>query len=398
MGYCESVQNVMHKDVVAESAVQVVFITSSLGREGKNFEHTIRAHYLSRHADFTLICPKGADFTNHIYGKTVVVRGRLGGKLGVILEGIRWLGRQEHRHRGPVILTEPSVVGIVGFVARLVYQLPWVVDVWDIPLRYLGTQPIKIVKNRITRRVFRFLYRWADLFIVGIRPDMGFSYYRIQEQKILAWQTTIWMPEQVDSTRRAPNETFHILCMRSNHNRDMGLDVLAQAFTEVVERLGSVKLWIVGRIDADVEESIQSLKNMPNVVLSGFMEHGRLMDLIHEVDLCVIPWRDVEDLAQTYPTKVMEYLTHGKVLIAPRIAGIAEMITDGHNGLLFTPGDHRELARKIEQVCLDQELRERLSAQARSYNERFDCLKKNALILDRLGDVQQALFREKGNG
>jgi glycosyltransferase involved in cell wall biosynthesis len=371
---------------------RVVFITSSLGREGKNFEHIIRVHFLSRQADLVIISPKGSDFSQHAETGTSVIRGRMPGKLGVIIDGICWLSRKENRQPAAVVVTEPSVVGIVGFIARVVFSMPWVVDVWDIPLRYLGTDPIKRLKNRVSRMLFRYLYCWADLFIVGIRPDMGFKYFRVPENKILAWQTTIWPPESRTVVERKHDGTFQILCMRSNHNIDMGLDVLSHAFKELEQRIDRIKLWIVGAVDADVESSIGSLRTSPKVVFTGFLKHEKLLKLIDEVDICVIPWRDVEDLAQTYPSKVMEYLTQGKVLVAPRIAGISEMVSDGNNGLLFTPGDHQELAAKIELAYRDPALRSRLSANARSYNERFDCTKKNALILARLN----GLLRKSG--
>lgn len=363
---------------------KIVFITSSLGREGKNFEHIIRVHILSRRADLVIISPKGSDFSQHVETGTSVIRGSMPGKLGVIIDGICWLSRKENRQPATVVITEPSVIGIVGFIARVVFSMPWVVDVWDIPLRYLGTDPVKRLKNRVSRVLFRYLYRWADLFIVGIRPDMGFKYFRVPEKKILAWQTTIWPPESRTVAEREHDGVFQILCMRSNHNRDMGLDVLSRAFEDLEQRLDGIKLWIVGGVDADVESSIKGLRASPKVEFTGFLEHAKLLRLIDEVDICVIPWRDVEDLAQTYPSKVMEYLTQGKVLVAPRIAGISEMVSDGNNGLLFTPGDHKDLAAKMELSYRDPALRSCLSANARNYNERFDCTKKNALILERL--------------
>ncbi|HUK99311.1 MAG TPA: glycosyltransferase, partial [Nitrospirota bacterium] len=364
---------------------RVIFITSSLGREGKNFEHIMRVHFLSRITELIVICPKGADFSEHADIGTVVVNSCFPGKMGVIIEAIRWLSMKKNRRPAVVVITEPSVIGLVGFVAKVAFALPWVVDVWDIPLRYLGTKPFKLLKNQLTKALFRHLYRSADLFIVGIRPDMGFRYFRVPQEKILQWQTTICVPENPpDYQPKNENLPFRLLCMRSNHNRNMGLDVLGDAFSILEKKIPNIRLWIVGTIDEDVEKSITTLRASTRVTFTGFMKHPELMKLINEVDCCVIPWRDVEDLAQTYPAKVMEYLTQGKILVAARIKGISEMIDDGYNGLLFTPGNHIELAEKIETLIHNEKLRKYISTNAKVYNEKFDGKLKNQCIVDRL--------------
>jgi len=348
----------------------------------------MRVRFLSRNAELTIICPKGADFSHHVGSETAVIRGRFPNKLGVIVESIRWLSMKRNRRHGMVVITEPSSIGIVGFIAKMAFALPWAVDVWDIPLRYLGTNLLMTIKNHLLKLVFRYLYRWADLFIVGILPDMGFRYFRVPREKILQWQTTININKNLHNhIHKDEKSPFQLLCMRSNHNRYMGLDILGNAFHLLEKKIPNIRLWIIGDIDRDVEKSITELRASPRVTFTGFMEHSNLLKLIAAVDCCVIPWKDVEDLAQTYPAKVMEYMTQGKVLVAPRIRGISEMIDDGYNGLLFTPGNYVELAEKIETLASDAKLREYISTNAKRYVAKFDGALKNQCILDSLTEL-----------
>jgi glycosyltransferase involved in cell wall biosynthesis len=104
------------------------------------------------------------------------------------------------------------------------------------------------------------------------------------------------------------------------------------------------------------------------------------MQLIRQAHLCVIPWRDDVDLAQAYPTKVMEYMTEGKVVLAARIASISDMIEDGKDGLLHRPGDPEDLADKILSLYEDKALRQRLAEHARKYNWKFDTIRKHEEI------------------
>jgi len=65
------------------------------------------------------------------------------------------------------------------------------------------------------------------------------------------------------------------------------------------------------------------------------------------------------------PTKLFEYLAMGKGIVASRLGQVGEVIIDGENGLLVEPGDADGLARAIERLAGDGELRARLGAAAR---------------------------------
>jgi glycosyltransferase involved in cell wall biosynthesis len=65
------------------------------------------------------------------------------------------------------------------------------------------------------------------------------------------------------------------------------------------------------------------------------------------------------------PTKLFEYLAMGKGIVASRLGQVGEVIIDGENGLLVEPGDADGLARAIERLAVDGELRSQLGAAAR---------------------------------
>lgn len=61
---------------------------------------------------------------------------------------------------------------------------------------------------------------------------------------------------------------------------------------------------------------------------------------------------------------VREAMLAGKAMIATRIGGNTDMITEGVNGLLVTPGDANSLAEAMQCLIDDPELRERLGVAA----------------------------------
>ncbi|MCI0432176.1 MAG: glycosyltransferase family 4 protein [Gemmatimonadetes bacterium] len=56
----------------------------------------------------------------------------------------------------------------------------------------------------------------------------------------------------------------------------------------------------------------------------------------------------------------------GLPVVASRIGGLQFTVQDGATGLLFEPGDDQDLARKIERLLDDADLRTRLGRAGRS--------------------------------
>lgn len=361
--------------------IKTIFCTSSTGVEGKNYEHIMRVIFLSRFTRLTLLISSRADFNRYLSPGTQIIQAPFGGKFGLILYTIFWMLKNKKKIESNILFTEPSSIGIIGVVAKILTKVTWIVDVWDIPIRYTGENKIIQLRIKLTKHLMRWAYRQANLFIVGIRPDLEFQYYQIPDDKLLLWQTTIWIPAKKNGdVRKTPDGQFNILCMRSMHDPACGLDVLLKAFLKVKNHIPEAKLGIIGKIHPDAEEKIKGLKDVAGVTYYGFIEHEKVLQLIQKSQLTVIPWHDDIDLAQPYPTKVMEYMTEGRVVLAARLAGIADMIKDGEDGILFQPGDADELAEKIIKLYQDQYLRDRLAANARRYHVRFDTIRKHEEI------------------
>jgi glycosyltransferase involved in cell wall biosynthesis len=84
-----------------------------------------------------------------------------------------------------------------------------------------------------------------------------------------------------------------------------------------------------------------------------------------------------------------------KPIVASRLGQIADVIIDGENGLLVEPGDHLALARAIERLGLDAELRARLGASARSTVIESHTWKQNAArVFENVEQRSAESFRE----
>jgi glycosyltransferase involved in cell wall biosynthesis len=66
------------------------------------------------------------------------------------------------------------------------------------------------------------------------------------------------------------------------------------------------------------------------------------------------------------PNVLLEGMAAGRAVIASRVAGIPDVVTDGVDGILVEPGDVAGLAAALARLAGDPELRRRLGDAARS--------------------------------
>jgi glycosyltransferase involved in cell wall biosynthesis len=364
----------------------VLFITSgSHTPSDRNLNHFQRVYFLSRSTDLTILARKDADFSVSAAPGTHIIRSPWPGKAGLIAYAVL-LFLSGRARQYDIIITEPSILGLLGFLGKHLGGCKWVVDVWDIPIRsILVPRWIVSFRCRLTRNIFRVLFRWADLFIVSILPDFELQEFMIPPGKMLLLKNAIWLDKSRGLAMPVPqNKEFSLLCMRSVYTPQMGLDTLAAAMLILREQAPGISLTVIGNIPPHVEPQVSQLRVMATVRFLGFVEHDELTRLIREASVCIVPFHDVPDLAQTYPIKVLEYLEQGKPVVASNIAGMSRLIRDGHNGLLYKADDPVDLANKINLLYENKEFRLTLARNASKLDDNFDCRVKNARIIEAL--------------
>lgn len=90
--------------------------------------------------------------------------------------------------------------------------------------------------------------------------------------------------------------------------------------------------------------------------LAGVYERRDLSRVLREIDVLVIPSLWYENS----PNSILEAFAHRTPVIASRLGGMAELVTDGESGLHFEPGDPETLARQIQRLVAEPDLLPRL--------------------------------------
>lgn len=141
---------------------------------------------------------------------------------------------------------------------------------------------------------------------------------------------------------------------------EKGLDRLVRAFAALRARGVDAELWIAG--DGDQRQPLAGL-----VAALGVQDRVRLLgyrrdtlELLQAMEVFALA-----SLREGLPNSLLEAMAVGLAVVATGVAGVPDLVRDGGNGLLVTPGSATELTDALGRLLGDPGLRRRLGEAAR---------------------------------
>ena len=145
-----------------------------------------------------------------------------------------------------------------------------------------------------------------------------------------------------------------------------GQEVLVEAFARVVVRFPHARLVLVGSVLFDTDAYARRLKAKVSrlgiderVRFAGFRDD--IPQVLAALDIVAHPSLEKD----SSPLAVVSALAAGRPVVCSKVDGTAELFEDGVDGLLVPPGDVEALARALELLLGDANLRRRLGEAAR---------------------------------
>lgn len=135
-------------------------------------------------------------------------------------------------------------------------------------------------------------------------------------------------------------------------DKEKHIDVVLQAAALVLKTV-DMQLIVAG---SDKGAEASHLKRLTrqlgierSVVFTGFIPDQELPDIYRCADVFVIA-----STAELQSIATMEAMASGLPVIAAKAVALPELVSDGENGFLFSSGDSRQLATRLQQLCLDR--------------------------------------------
>ena len=147
-------------------------------------------------------------------------------------------------------------------------------------------------------------------------------------------------------------------------DRMKGVDVLVRAMALLRGAAANARLAVVGSAGLDASGYDQEVRAEASRLLG---ERVRFVGSTDEVP-AVLRSLDVlvnASSSEPFGLSVLEAQASGVPVVATRAGGIPDFVTDGDNGLLVPPGDAESLARALERLLLDLDLRRQLGRRGR---------------------------------
>jgi len=149
-----------------------------------------------------------------------------------------------------------------------------------------------------------------------------------------------------------------------------GIEYLMSAFHTLAQTDPGYHLLIVGDgpLRGWIEGYAAGAGISDQLTITGWADYARLPGLLTAMDVAVAPYPALDDFYFS-PLKLYEYMAAGLPVVASHIGQIADVINDGHNGVLVKPGDAEQLAAALKRLRCEQTLRKTIGTAARGTAE-----------------------------
>ncbi|HWX88066.1 MAG TPA: glycosyltransferase family 4 protein [Solirubrobacteraceae bacterium] len=165
-----------------------------------------------------------------------------------------------------------------------------------------------------------------------------------------------------------PREKLVLLVGRLVYEK--GFQLALDALPEVIAKVPGVRFLVAGSGTHEVELKAQAerLGLSEHGVFLGWIGDDALHSLYRIADLCVVP-----SLYEPFGLVALEAMASGCPCIVADTGGLREVVPAGERvGLRFNGGDAEHLGVMIERLLVDEDLRDRLVAEASEHVLSFD--------------------------
>lgn len=134
---------------------------------------------------------------------------------------------------------------------------------------------------------------------------------------------------------------------------DKGINELIEAFQVLNEEYKNTKLLLIGLYEEELDplkkETIEEIKNNQNIIELGFQKDVK--KYLSIINVFVSP-----SYREGFGLSLLEANLMGKPVIATKVTGYTEIVTQGENGFLIPIKNSEELKNKMEWSLLNSEI------------------------------------------
>ncbi len=183
---------------------------------------------------------------------------------------------------------------------------------------------------------------------------------------------------RAEMTQGNPDETVLLYVGR------LSLEKQLEHIRPVLEQAPNTRLVLVG--DGPARANLERQFAGQPAAFMGYLSGERLSQAYASADIFVFPSR-----LETFGLVVIEAMASGLPVVAARVGGVADIVSEGLNGYSFESGDVAGLRAGVQRIASNREKRAWMGQQARAYAE----TQSWEAIMDEVIEVYTGLIAER---
>lgn len=290
-----------------------------------------------------------------------------------------------------VVLNYPSpYTGLLGFFEAKLWRKPVVLDFNDLIAQYL-INLLELGEDSLKARTLTLVqHLLAKASSKVVAPTQFIRRYvtslKVQDEKISVIpngvDTRIFHPKAAcskrENTRARNGERLCVYCGRLDGWA--GISIVSKLANVARSKKMNVKFVLAGN-------GAERIIHGENVILLGEVPYEEIPSILKSADVVLIPFPNNEVSHAASPLKLFEGMSMQKPVIASRVSGIEDIVSDEENGFLADPDNIEEWIAKLETIVKSEALSAEIGLKARRVvEERFDW----TLLASRFEEVLRA--------
>jgi glycosyltransferase involved in cell wall biosynthesis len=223
------------------------------------------------------------------------------------------------------------------------------------------------VKNKKAKAVISLRAKQRKLRVVGcaqIMTDMSKEYFGLKKSQM----GTIYNPinlEDYTPVKKVLNKNDMVSFLHiGRFSRVKNHRMLISAFSNVEKQYDNAKLYLAG--SGDLFEEMKAYANELECEKIHFLGNVQnIPELLSKMDVLLL-----SSLSEACPMVILEAMAAGLPIIATRVGGVPELITD--NGILVDNDDADAFSKEIGNMIENPEMLKLMSERSLEYSTKYD--------------------------
>ena len=216
------------------------------------------------------------------------------------------------------------------------------------------------LSRRLFRRAFASADRVLSVSAAGAR-EIERRFGRQGIEVVLNAAPLVSLPEETDGT----GDGVRLIYLGGFANPVKGGHVLLEALPAVLGAREVSAVTLAG--PGEPPGGTNGLLAEPRLRWVGWLDEEAKARELAAADIFLLP-----STSEGLPVALLEAMSYGRAIVATRAGGMPEVLSDGEEAVLVTPGDPDALARAVRALAADPDRRRRLGRAARDRAERLN--------------------------